>query len=98
MDSNRGSSTFFVSFPQLFEENMPTFPQFDDVLRKSFRRFEEKWQFLRKSFRFQVLNSEEKLKCTIYYISVGCFHRVFYTSTFAITNIMNPSCVRVPMG
>ena len=77
---------------------MPTFPQFDDVLRKSFRRFEEKWQFLRKSFRFQVLNSEEKLKCTIYYISVGCFHRVFYTSTFAITNIINPSCVRVPMG
>ena len=35
-----------------FEENLPTIPHIEDVLRKSFLRFEEKWLFLRKSFRF----------------------------------------------
>ena len=45
-----------------------------------------------------MLNSEEKLKCTIYYISVGCFHLLVEVSTFAAENrLFNPSCVRVSM-
>ena len=59
MDS-KGVYLLFFIVSSRSEENLLIFPRFDDVLRKSFPSFEGKWPFLRKSFRFRVLNPEEK--------------------------------------